>query len=73
MVLCIQLSSLSACSICSPMGITGVGLMTAQADGAVTVHQTTAPSTQHGGQGRAVSASQLVVGDTLCSLTPWCR
>lgn len=55
------------------MGITGDGLMTAQAVGAVTVHQTTVPLTQHGGRGRAVSASQLVAGDTLCSLTPWCR
>lgn len=55
------------------MAITGDGLMTAQAVGAVTVHQTTVPLTQRGGLGRAVSASQLDAGDTLCSLTPWCR
>lgn len=47
--------------------------MTAQAVGVATVHQTTAPLIQHGGLGRAVSASQLDVEDTLCSLTPWCR
>lgn len=67
------MSSLPAFSICSPMGITGDGLMTAQAVGAVTVHQTTVPLTQHGGLEKAVSASQLDAGDTLCSLTPWCR
>lgn len=66
-------SLLVSISICSPMGITGDGLMTALAVGAATVHQTTVPLTQHGGLGRAVSASQLDAGDTLCSLTPWCR
>lgn len=55
------------------MEITGDGLMTVQAVGAATVHQTTALSTQHGGLGRVVSASQLDAGDTLFSLTPWCR
>lgn len=65
--------SISAFSICSLMGITGDGLMTAQAVGAATVHQTTAPLTQRGGLGRAVSVSQLDAGDTLCSLTRWYR
>lgn len=60
-------------SICSQMGITGDGLMTAQAVGAATVLPTTVPLIQHGGLERAVSASQLDGGDTLCSLTPWCR
>lgn len=55
------------------MGTTGDGLMTVQAVGAVTVHQTTVPLIQHGGPGRAVSASQLDAEDTLCNLTPWCR
>lgn len=75
-ILCIpfvQLSSLSAFSICSPMGIIGDGLMTAQAVGAATVHQTTVPLTRHGGLGRAVSASQLDAGDILYSLTLWYR
>lgn len=47
--------------------------MTAQAVGAATVHPITVPLTQHGGLGKAVSASQLGAVDTLCSLTPWCR
>lgn len=55
------------------MGITGDGLMTVQADGAATVHQTIVPLTLHGGLARAVSASQLDDGDTLCSLTLWYR
>lgn len=55
------------------MGTTGDGLMTARAVGAVTVHQTTVPLIQHGEQARAVSALQPAAGDTLCSLTPWCR
>lgn len=60
-------------SICSRMEITGVGLMIAQAAGAVTVPPTTAPLTQHGGLGKAASVLQLDVGDTLCCLTLWCR
>lgn len=60
-------------SICSPMEITGDGLMTAQAVGVITVHQIIVPLTQHGGLGRAVSASQLDVEDILCSLTRWYR
>lgn len=55
------------------MGITGVGLMTAPVVGAVTARQTTALLTQRGGLGRPVSALQLGAGDTLCSLTQWCR
>lgn len=55
------------------MGITGDGLMTALAVGAVTVHPTTVPLILHGGLEKAVSASQLDVEDTLSSLTPWCR
>ena len=65
--------SLFAFSICSPMGTTGDGLMTAQAAGAVTVHQTTVPSTQHGGLERAVSVSQLDAGDILYNLIQWYR
>lgn len=60
-------------SICSPMGITGDGLMTARAVGAVIVHQTTVRLMQRGERGRAVSASQLDAEDTQCSLTQWCR
>lgn len=60
-------------SICSRMGITGVGLMIVQAAGAVTVPPTTARLTRHGGLGKAASASQLDDGDTLCCLTLWCR
>lgn len=55
------------------MGTTGDGLMTAQAVGAVTVHQTTVPSTQHGGLERAVSVSPLDAGDILYSLIQWYR
>lgn len=55
------------------MGITGDGLTIAPAVGAVIVHPTTALLTRHGELGRAVSGSQLGVGDTLCSSTPWCR
>lgn len=55
------------------MEIIGDGLMIGQVVGAVTVHPTTVPSTQHGELGRAASASQLDGGDTLCSLTLWCR
>lgn len=60
-------------SICSPMGIIGDGLMTAQAVGAVIVLQITVPLILHGEQGRAVSASRLEGGDILCSLTLWYR
>lgn len=47
--------------------------MTAQAVGAVTALQTTAPLTLHGEQGRAASASQLDAADIPCSLTLWSR
>ncbi len=55
------------------MGITGAGLMTAQAAGAATARVTTAPLTQPGGQERPASASLQAVEDTLSSSTPWCR
>lgn len=73
MIFVLWICALTCFSICSPMGIIGDGLMTAQAAGVVTVLQTTVPLTLHGEQGRAVSASQLDAGDILCSLTLWYR